>query len=487
MANTIETTEPAKASGKAPLAMPNQELHNNAVKLLLARTATGTETAAKAATKKLKPTIKSYNQRRREATEKLRPILKEIWACFDRGESVGGFTGKEAWAAGQSITIRQIQRIIAGSKQATSCRLRGGLVVTVAGRQFRLREVDVESITTTGKKTTTTVITMTADEVLDTPKSSKLAPTKIKKLTATETKDHIQRVYQQLNDERKDDHSREWAAEYGKRFEAAVGENCTKWNATQVRVERDRIESMLGARLKATQPKLKPKATHACKADGRARCNMRLGQAVLTVAPGETPICRLGLVGLDADKRAADYEGFLRTFPEGTSKKKIKRLWNEWVSGSNTDPVSEPANALAAAIDAAPTAPITVNPTKAQAAPVPQAPRLAQSPLTPGKKYTVRVAASGGYGIFEPLSPFCIQKHLTRDAAWAAIDAVIAVPPCQYADADLERRKSGSGLISKTGDKYGKGNKAKGNIQGMEGPAERGHDHRDDVESLLAR
>lgn len=64
----------------------------------------------------------------------------------------------------------------------------------------------------------------------------------------------------------------------------------------------------------------------------------------------------------------------------------------------------------------------------AQLAPVPQKPP-AQSPLKPGKRYTVRPHPQGGYGIFEPASPVCLQKHSTMDAAWAAIDAVKAVPP----------------------------------------------------------
>jgi hypothetical protein len=49
-------------------------------------------------------------------------------------------------------------------------------------------------------------------------------------------------------------------------------------------------------------------------------------------------------------------------------------------------------------------------------------PSAAQSPLKPGKKYTVRPAPSGGSGIYEVGSPICLQKHPTTDAAWDAID-----------------------------------------------------------------
>jgi hypothetical protein len=89
--------------------MNNDILHQQAVKLLVARQATNSEVNAKGV-------AKSYNQRRREATAALRPILIQIWEAFDRGESVGGFTGKEAWCAGQSIGIRHCQKIVEGPK-----------------------------------------------------------------------------------------------------------------------------------------------------------------------------------------------------------------------------------------------------------------------------------------------------------------------------------------------------------------------------------
>jgi hypothetical protein len=44
--------------------------------------------------------------------------------------------------------------------------------------------------------------------------------------------------------------------------------------------------------------------------------------------------------------------------------------------------------------------------------------------LKRGKKYTVRPAASGGYGVFEVNSSICLQKHPTRDAAWDAADVL---------------------------------------------------------------
>jgi alkylated DNA repair dioxygenase AlkB len=53
---------------------------------------------------------------------------------------------------------------------------------------------------------------------------------------------------------------------------------------------------------------------------------------------------------------------------------------------------------------------------------------LAHSPLKAGRKYTVRRHPHGGFGIYEPLSPFCLQRHWAEEAAWEVIDAV-KVPP----------------------------------------------------------
>lgn len=63
-------------------------------------------------------------------------------------------------------------------------------------------------------------------------------------------------------------------------------------------------------------------------------------------------------------------------------------------------------------------------------------PPFAQSPLKPGKKYTVRPAPSGGAGVYEVNSPILVQKHATTDAAWDAVDAVRQPPPPVIAEGD---------------------------------------------------
>ncbi len=61
---------------------------------------------------------KKYADRRKEATERLRPMLTKVWAALEAGETVNGFTKKEDWArfynpsAKGANGIRQIQRII---------------------------------------------------------------------------------------------------------------------------------------------------------------------------------------------------------------------------------------------------------------------------------------------------------------------------------------------------------------------------------------
>ena len=62
-----------------------------------------------------------------------------------------------------------------------------------------------------------------------------------------------------------------------------------------------------------------------------------------------------------------------------------------------------------------------------QIAPIPQKPPE-WMPLESGKKYTARPHPQGGFGIYEPGSPVCWQKHESQDAAWEAIEAVNTVP-----------------------------------------------------------
>jgi len=127
--------------------MTNDQLHENAVKYLLQRQRNATETNAKGV-------VKSYNQRRREATAKLQPILTQIWDALERGESVGGHCGKEDWASSQSITIRQIQRIIVGTpqKKRHDVALKVGMTVTVDGVKVVLTQALIDLLVPTPKK-----------------------------------------------------------------------------------------------------------------------------------------------------------------------------------------------------------------------------------------------------------------------------------------------------------------------------------------------
>lgn len=49
-------------------------------------------------------------------TEKVRPMLRDIRAAFDRGETVNGFPTWTKWAEATGYTIRRLQQIIADPK-----------------------------------------------------------------------------------------------------------------------------------------------------------------------------------------------------------------------------------------------------------------------------------------------------------------------------------------------------------------------------------
>ena len=63
-----------------------------------------------------------------------------------------------------------------------------------------------------------------------------------------------------------------------------------------------------------------------------------------------------------------------------------------------------------------------------QIAPVPQK-RPDHVPLQPDKKYTARPHPQGGWGVYEPGSPVCLQRHESQDSAWEAIEAANGVSP----------------------------------------------------------
>jgi hypothetical protein len=124
--------------------MNNDQLHKDAVKLLIDR-------------KDAKLKSKHYNQRRKQATADLQPIIKQIWEALERNESVGGFTTKKDWAKSQSITTRQCQRIIEGYKpQRRDVALKVGKTVVINGAKVVLTlamlEVIVGGIPTTKAK-----------------------------------------------------------------------------------------------------------------------------------------------------------------------------------------------------------------------------------------------------------------------------------------------------------------------------------------------
>jgi hypothetical protein len=122
--------------------MNNEALHNEAVKLLIKIN------DEKKKSEDARVVAQDYNGRRRANTAALRLILTQIWDALARGESVGGFTSKEAWAKGQSISIRHVQKIIAGPQpnKANSVRLTVGKLVKIGDSEYALTEEMLNAI-----------------------------------------------------------------------------------------------------------------------------------------------------------------------------------------------------------------------------------------------------------------------------------------------------------------------------------------------------
>ncbi|MGB8724854.1 MAG: hypothetical protein WA383_20025 [Terriglobales bacterium] len=86
----------------------------------------------------------SYNTRRRNATDLLRPMLQEIWKALEGGQTVNDCTSKEQWAKwfnpGAKHPDRWIQKIIADKKPNTVrvIKLTEGKVYEIEGQKFEL-------------------------------------------------------------------------------------------------------------------------------------------------------------------------------------------------------------------------------------------------------------------------------------------------------------------------------------------------------------
>ncbi len=129
---------------------PNQNIHDLAVRLLLDRKATKVEDTSR--------TIASdYNKRRRAATTKLGEVLAKVWCCFENGETVGGFSSKKEWVAGQNVKIRWCQTLVDrhrnGDKEKThSVRLDIGTVALIGDRKFRITVDALTALMDTAEK-----------------------------------------------------------------------------------------------------------------------------------------------------------------------------------------------------------------------------------------------------------------------------------------------------------------------------------------------
>lgn len=124
---------------------PNQKLHDEAVHLMQEMQRAKSEETAQ-------QTNKSYNQRRKDAKAKLKPVLDAIWKKFEDGETVGGYSGKKEWCKKTGyFTYQWCNRIVSGgdsnaSKKRKSLSLEVGVVVKVDKISITLTAEMIQSI-----------------------------------------------------------------------------------------------------------------------------------------------------------------------------------------------------------------------------------------------------------------------------------------------------------------------------------------------------
>ncbi len=174
--------------------------------------------------------VKSYNQARREETARLRPLLQQVWAALENGDTVNAFRSKESWAAWYNPTaknpIRHIQKIIAGpkEKEANSVRvvtLKEGDRVKIGDQIWELQPPSMVLI------------------------SDKSQP---KRMTADDTRTAIAHARRRLRRElRKDDYSSAWMTKYKDAF-VAVAAKHLEWVKVTLNKEFQQINTAIYVR-----------------------------------------------------------------------------------------------------------------------------------------------------------------------------------------------------------------------------------------------
>ncbi len=126
----------------------NQALHEKALKLLTPYGESKKVAAAKEyiadmrgnkKTVDAKKTVNEYNERRKAVTAEVREVLAEVWAAFDRRETVGGASGKKEWCKQVGVfTYRRACQIVNGEDQTKvkSFHLCEGKVITIGKKKY---------------------------------------------------------------------------------------------------------------------------------------------------------------------------------------------------------------------------------------------------------------------------------------------------------------------------------------------------------------
>jgi hypothetical protein len=96
---------------------------------------------------KAKGGAEKYNERRKDATKKLRDAVTKVWAALEAGETVNGFAEKKDWAKWLNPTAKHpehwIQSLVSGKDTNKAKSLRvvkvvSGMVLQFGKRKFKL-------------------------------------------------------------------------------------------------------------------------------------------------------------------------------------------------------------------------------------------------------------------------------------------------------------------------------------------------------------
>ncbi|HXW89374.1 MAG TPA: hypothetical protein VEK33_02395 [Terriglobales bacterium] len=137
----MATAATQPASNTVPYSQ-NQDLHEKAVDLLLKMSPTATEGLAK-------DTVKSYNQRRKDAVAEFQAVAEKIYAAYKRGETVGGHATIKEWCKAVGYSYQrfwQINNNKSGNESKKIKSLDVGTVVKIGKQEITITQDMLDAI-----------------------------------------------------------------------------------------------------------------------------------------------------------------------------------------------------------------------------------------------------------------------------------------------------------------------------------------------------